>query len=252
MKPFLKIGVFVVLLIATSCDTDNAIDCLKTSGSTVIETFEVDPFDKITVFDGVKLIVQQGDQTQVNVETGSNLLSDISVIVENGRLSLRNKNNCNLFRSFENTIVRVTTPTLTELRNASGFTIESDGVLTFPQLVLLSEDFNFGEDISTTGNFDLNLQVDNLRIITNNLSTFFLQGTATQAEFSAFSGDGRIFAEQLIIDELKVFHRGTNDWLLNVQNRIYGEMVSLGNILLVQAPSIIEVEEKFKGKVILL
>ncbi|MDT8346812.1 MAG: head GIN domain-containing protein, partial [Flavobacteriaceae bacterium] len=206
MNSIKKLGVLIVLVVAFSCDTDNAIDCLKTSGSTVVESFEVDPFDKITVFDGVKLIVQQGAITQVSVETGSNLLSDIAVSVEQGRLSLRNKNTCNLFRSFENTIVRVTTPTLTELRNASGFTVESDGVLAFPQLLLLSEDFNFEEEISTTGNFDLALQVDNLRIVSNNLSTFFLQGSATQAEFSSFSGDGRIFAEQLLIDELKVFH----------------------------------------------
>jgi len=245
--------VFFLILIGlsgTGCDTENVPDCFKSEGATVTEEFAVSPFEEIIVYEQVKLFIEQGAEYKVVVETGKNLIDEVSVKVENNRLSIRNANSCNLFRDYEITRVFVTTPTLNWLQNSSGSAIESIGILKFDNLWLRS--FNQEKDpaIHTDGDFILNLNVENLRITNDNISNYFLTGKVKN--FNAFfaAGDGRLEAADLIVQHYDIFHRGTNKMILNPIQSIKGEIRSSGNVIAKNRPPTVNVETFYTGRLI--
>ncbi|MDP6922706.1 MAG: DUF2807 domain-containing protein, partial [Lutibacter sp.] len=94
--------------------------------------------DKIVVHEHVGLVLKEGPEQQVVVETGEHLLADVSVEVVEDRLVLRNNNTCNFFRDYGLTKVYITSPNIVEIRNASEQAVRSSGVLTYPSLYILS------------------------------------------------------------------------------------------------------------------
>jgi len=245
--------VFFLILIGlsgTGCDTENVPDCFKSEGAKVTKEFAVSPFEEIIVYEKVKLFIEQGAEYKVVVETGKNLIDEVSVKVENNQLSIRNANSCNLFRDYEITRVFVTTPTLNWLQNSSGSAIESIGILKFDNLWLRS--FNQEKDpaIHTDGDFILNLNVENLRITNDNISNYFLTGKVEN--FNAFfaAGDGRLEAADLIVQHYDIFHRGTNKMILNPIQSIKGEIRSSGNVIAKNRPPTVNVETFYTGRLI--
>jgi len=245
-----KILFLITLITFLGCDSDKGLNCFQAAGDTIEEEFTVDAFSKITVWERTQLIIKQGETQKVVVETGENLLNDIEVQVKDGILNIRNNNGCNVVRDYGLTKVYVTTPNIESIRNSSGLPVESIGTLSFPALALISEDLEEEDAFHKDGDFKLDLQVENLQIVANGLSNFFLSGTADTANFEIFAGDGRIEAENLLIGELTIFHRGTQDMIVNPQEAIRGKIVSLGNVIAKNRPPIVEVEELYRGRLI--
>ena len=129
---------------------------------------------------------------------------------------LENTNDCNFVRSFNQTKVFVTAPNITEIRSATQFDISSEGVLSYPSIKLLSEDFleNTG---NTTGTFHLQIDNQNLQVISNNIASYFISGRTGSLDVSFVSGTGRFEGADLLADEVTVFHRGTNKIIVNPQ-----------------------------------
>ncbi|MEX0274726.1 MAG: DUF2807 domain-containing protein, partial [Flavobacteriaceae bacterium] len=127
--------------ICHSCGSENAPDCFQASGDRVQRTVEVPSFTKITVFETIKLVVKQGEEQEVRIETGANLMNEVSANVTDGRLVLRNENGCNYVRKYGLTTVYVTSPNLVEIRSSTGLSVSSDGILHYGDLLLISESF---------------------------------------------------------------------------------------------------------------
>ena len=240
---------FGFLLFLISCSSDSAWDCAQTSGKIIQTEIPVTDFTKILVWERTKLFIEQGEVQKVVVETGENLFSDVEVSVTDGRLELRNNNACNILRDYGITKIYVTTPNLTEIRSSTGLDIESIGVLKFPKLLLLSEDQNMPE-YHVNGDFRLQLEVDNLEIVANGFSNFYLNGLANKANFGLFSGNCRIFSEDLIVQDLNIYNRSSANMIVNPQQSIQGKIVGLGNVISKNRPAIVDVEELFKGRLI--
>jgi len=240
------LGVFYLL----GCNSENADNCLKTSGSIIQQEVTVSPFTKINVGHRVQLIVEQGVEQQVILETGKNLLGNITIEVMEDRLVITDKNNCNLFRDFGISKVFVTSPNISEIRNSSGLTIESRGVLRYPNLTLLSEEPNNGGSYNTDGDFELSLEVENFHIVANNISNFFITGSATNANIGLYSGDSRFEGTNFIIQNLTFFHRSTNTMFVNPRQSIRGEIRSGGDVIAVFRPPVVEVEEFYTWRLI--
>ncbi|MDT0677073.1 head GIN domain-containing protein [Autumnicola musiva] len=248
MKKLLYI--LLLSLSFTGCSPEEAATCFNSAGDIVKDEVEVAVFDEIIVYERVKLFIQQGPEQKVVIETGENLRNEVSVDVENGRLNIRNNNSCNLFRDYEITKVYVTVPDLTWLQNSSGSTVESIGVLKFENLWLRSFNQEEDPDILTVGDFKLNLDVENLRITNDQYSNYFLSGKVENINAFFAAGDGRLEAENLIVQHYDIFHRGTNKMILNPQQSIIGEIRSFGDVICVNRPSVVNVEEFYKGKLI--
>lgn len=251
---FLKAFVCTLLFIfSTSCDSENSLDCVQTAGD--IQNFEMElaPFDKVTIFQRTGATFKQGPVQKVVLTTGENLFNDIEVKVTNGRLEIINNNACNIARDFGITQVEITSPNLTEIRTSTGLDLKSDGVLSYPDLTLLSEDASVEEDFfNTDGDLRLELDVQNLTIVSNNLSFFYLNGTAVNADITFLNGDGRIVAPGLEVQNAQIFHRGTSEWRMDVKQNIAGTINGYGDVILSNRPSTVDVNITWRGQLIFL
>ena len=93
-----KICTVLSIVLLAACDSEQAPDCLQTAGDIVEQEISTPFFDKIVVHEHVGLVLKEGPEQQVVVETGEHLLADVSVEVVEDRLVLRNNNTCNFFR----------------------------------------------------------------------------------------------------------------------------------------------------------
>lgn len=243
-----KFAYILTVLIIASCDNSNAPDCFKTEGDTIEKEFTVTQFTKITAFKNIELIITEALNYSVKVETGDNLIDNVSVSVEDGRLLLKDENNCNLTRDYNTTKVYVSAPNLTEIRNSSQFTVRSIGTLNYPDLNLYSEDYN--GDFYNNGIFNIEVNANSLNIVINNSTTNFISGMVTNLKVNHASGDGRFEGRNLIAQNVVVYHRGSNDIIVNPQASLTANLVSTGNVIAVNTPPIININQQFNGRVI--
>ena len=240
---------FLLLMVVLGCDSDKGLNCFQTAGDIIQQEFTVDDFTKITVEERVQLILKQGQQ-KIIIETGENLMNDIDVSVKDGVLTVFNNNGCNLVRDYNITKAIITSPNITEIRNASGYEVQSDGVLAYPALSLISEDLDEEDFYHKDGDFRLELDVQELQIMGNGLSNYYLSGHATSADIEILEGDARFEGRDLLIDDLYIYHRGTNQVIVNPQLSLRGQILSTGDLIAVSHPEIVEVEELYTGKLI--
>ena len=238
------------LLLLFSCNGENVPDCFQNAGDLVRVEVDLPDFTTITVFEKLNLVVRQGAEQRVEIESGEFLLNEISAEVENGRLVLRNDNGCNFFRDFDISTVYVTSPNITEIRSSTGLLVSSDGVLSYPNLTLLTESFNNPESETTDGSFDLSLDVGQLSIVVNGIAFFQIEGLAENLNITVAAGDSRIEAEDLIAQNVSLDHRGTNDIFINPQQSLSGVIRGTGDVISFNRPPNVDVEEIFNGQLI--
>jgi hypothetical protein len=239
------LGVFFL-----GCRGENVLDCFQSSGDLVRDVVEVPDFTSITVFENVTLVLRQGPEQQVEIETGEFLRPEVSAKVEGETLILRDTNDCNFFREYGTTTVYVTAPNIEAIRSSTGFPIRSDGVLGYTSLSLISESFNNPESETTDGSFELDVATQNLSIVANGIAYFQLSGTTSNLNVTISAGDSRIEAENLIAQEVIFDQRGSNDIRVNPQQLLRGLIRGTGDVISFNRPPVIEVEEIFRGRLI--
>ena len=247
MKIILYIVSFGLLL---GCNSENALDCFQDSGDIVTQEFVVEEFNRIQVWERVQLIITQGETQRVIIETGENLLNEIKLTVLDSVLTVSDRNSCNFVREYDVTKVYITSPNIKQIRNSSGLTVESRGVLRYPFLDLVSEDrLSLGE-YHIDGDFRLNLDVDWLNINANGVSRFYLTGKTWGGFFGLYGGDVRVEAENLEVQQLSFYQRSTNKMIVNPKQLIRGQIRGIGDVISKNRPPIVEVEELYTGRLI--
>ena len=234
---------FLILTISflIGCDSENVGDCIQAAGDITQVEVSVDAFTKITVHRRVALEIKEGPVQKVVVETGENLQPEIELKVVDNELIIRNHNECNFFRDYGITKVYVTSPNLTYIRNASELNITSNGVLTYPDLYLRSS----GErnEFLSVGDWFLNIDNQKVRIWSNGIANFYMQGKTDLLDVHFSDGDTRFEGKEFRAKKIIAKNVSSNDMLLYPIEEITGSIHSTGDIILFNVPPIIEVEE---------
>ena len=243
MKRLIYLCVFLIV----ACNSEDANDCFQTSGTIVQQDIDVVDFERILVNRDIELIITEAPEYKVTIETGENLINDVKAEVIGDRLVLTDDNTCNYVRDYGITKIYVEAPNLTEIRTSSQYEISSNGVLTYPSLRLFSEDFNEATDF-TVGDFGLSINSESLRITSNNISSFYIDGEVDNLFVGFFSGSGRFEGENLIAQNVEVNHRGSNDMVVNPQLSLTGILRGTGDLISVNEPPIVEIERIYTGQ----
>ena len=241
---FILISVFFC-----SCNSENAGDCFQTTGTSIQQEITVLSFDKILVNRDIELIVKEGLEQNVTIETGKNLINDVEAIVLDGKLILTDKNTCNYVRNYGVTKVYVTSPNITEIRSSTQYDVRSDGVLTYPTLTVLAEDYNMPNTF-TSGNFRLQIDNDNFNLVFNNLSNGYISGKTNNLNLTLAAGTSRFEGANLIAQNVVVWNRSSNDIIVNPQQSLTGQILGTGNVIAVTHPPIVDVQQLYKGRLI--
>ncbi|MCX2838042.1 DUF2807 domain-containing protein [Salinimicrobium sp. MT39] len=250
LKKSLPILPFLSLMLFMACNTEDAPDCFQTAGSMIEKEFQVEPFEELIVYEDIELFIEQGEEHKVVVQTGENLMNEISAEVIDGRLILRNGNGCNFVRDYNLTSIYVTVPNLTWLQNAGNRMIRSVGELHFPDIWLRSLNQEDAKGVYTVGDFDLHLVSDYVRVTGDDFSNFFLRGETNYLNLYIANGDGRVEAQELTAGTIEIQHRGTNKLFVNPQQVLKGEIRSTGDVISVNRPPVVEIESFYTGKLI--
>lgn len=240
----------VFFLILISCNGENVPDCFQNAGDLVREQIDLPEFAKITVFENLNVVLKQGNEQSVEIETREYLRNEVTAIVEEDRLVLRNENSCNYVRDYGLTTVYITSPNLTEIRSSTGLLISSDGVLEYPSLSLIAESFNNPETETTDGSFDMELKSSTVRITVNGIAYYKLRGETENLNVNIAAGDSRIEAQLLVSENVNLNHRGSNDVFVNPQQSLSGVIRGTGDVISVNTPPEVDVEEIFNGRLI--
>lgn len=239
------------LFIATailSCDSEDAPGCFQTAGNLVQEELFLDSFERILINERVELIIKQGPEQKIVVESGANLMPDIDIHVSDNQLIATDNNNCNFFRDYGITKLYVTAPNITEIRNSSEQTVSSEGILNYRVLKLLTEDFQTG--FINVGDFILTVDTEQLNLISNGISNFYVTGNTKSLNINFAAGDSRFEGENLRADNVTILHKSTNDILVFPIDKIEGDIYSLGDVIAFNTPEIIDVTEHYNGRLI--
>ena len=243
-----KIKYAVLATVLWSCNGENAGDCFQLSGDVVQQQTAIEPFDTILVNEGIEMILREGPDHEVIVETGTNLLNEIYVTVDAGKLTLSNANGCNFFRDYAPATVYVTAPDITEIRSATSFDIRSEGMLTYPELHIISEDY--AGDYLNTGDFYLTINNTAFSITFNNLSNCFVSGETGSLNIGFFGGNSRFEGAALLATQVNIFHRSSNDIRVHPLDAITGDIYSTGNVIALHEPPVVNVTAHYKGKLV--
>ena len=239
----------VIIVLLFSCNGENAGDCFQTVGSILQEEIALDTFDKILVNRDVELIVKEGNTQKVIIETGKNLWNDVQAIVVDGQLILSDNNSCNYVRDYGNTKVYVTSPNITEIRSSTQYDVSSEGLLRYPSLTILSEDYS-APDSFTVANFSLDIDAVNFYVVFNNLSNAYITGKTDNLNVTYASGTSRFEGRNLIAQNVYIWNRSSSDMIINPIQKISGIISGTGDVICVNRPPIVEVEALYKGRLI--
>lgn len=246
-----KLIYLTVVILLFSCNGTNVPDCFQNSGAIVQKEVVVPDFSSIVVFERVQLIIKQAAEQKVIIETGEYLMDDIAVSVDNGQLILKDDNGCNLVRDYGITKIYVSAPNITQIRSSTGLTTLGQGVLNYPNLSLISEDFGQEGNYHTVGDFKMEVNCQNLNVLNNNQSHMFLSGTVDHLTIGFYAGNSRFEGRHLIAQNINFFQRSSNDMILNARTSIKGEIRSTGNVVLVNEPPVVDVQAFYTGRLII-
>jgi hypothetical protein len=244
-----KLVCILITFLMLACNSEHANDCFQTSGAIIQQEIMLPSFTKILVNRDVELIIKEGIEQKVVIETGTNLLSDVTAVVIDDELVLTDNNTCNYFRDYNITKVYVTSPNITEIRSSTQYDVRSDGVLTYPSLALLSEDY-YAPESFTVGNFHLQLNNNALSVLFNNLSNCYVSGTTNNLSITFAAGISRFEGANLIAQHVSIWNRSSNDMIINPQQSVSGRISGTGNVISVNQPPIVNVEQLYKGRLI--
>ena len=239
-----------ILISCIACDSEDGNDCLQTNGDPITRSIELPAFTAVRIDNDLSIEITQGDTQQITIDTRENLWSDLAFFVEDGTFIARDNNGCNLFRDGRQTTVRLTTPNLDFIKNNSSGEVRSNGLLNFPTLRLESITTLGLEDVNKSGDFFLDLNCEDLRVVANGNSDFFITGSTLEATIN-FSDEFPFFqGEALIVQDLTIRHAGAALMIVNPQNSITGQIRATGDVIARNMPPVIDVEELFTGSLI--
>lgn len=243
-----KLVYLIYIIVLISCNKENTNDCLQTAGTIIQQEIDVPIFDKIVVHEKIELIITEGPVQKVILETGENLVSDIKIEVINNEIILVNNNSCNFFRDYGLTKVYITSPNITIIRNASEQNVSSNGILTYPSLYLMS--VGDKKKFLAVGDWHLTIENTSVKIWSNGIANFYINGTSNNLNISFSNGDTRFEGGNFKVKNINIRQVSSNDMLIFPTESLKGSIHSVGDVISYHKPTIIDVDVQSVGELI--
>ena len=196
-----SIWLVLIVLIAASlaCSIPFGITTVRGSGNVVTEEREVNGFESIALSGVGRVIITQGDDESLSIETDDNLMRYIETEVRNGTLELGLARNTIPIPT-QSIIFRVSVNDLTGLTSSGAGSFEIDGLDTDRLKVTLSGAGDLGIDslsatdlvvtISGAGNVEVGGQVEAQEIDMSGFGNYNARDLESQTASVRISGAG--------------------------------------------------------------
>lgn len=244
---------FILLVISiatcsllTGCKKNYSPGCLTSAGKEIKQLRDLPSFYSVIVENGIQTHLIKDSIYRVEVRAGQNLQTKIITAVNNGTLTISNKNSCNFVRGYDHTVsIYIHLPFIRTFTNNSVYRVDFDTPFIQDSIALRaggSGDIHligqFNVLISSShGNGDMHLsgEADTLLVYTN--------------------GTNHVYAQNLKINKFGFFHSVTvGDCHVNATGTqvLAYKIQSNGNVRYTGQPVFItgEVDGRAKGNLI--
>jgi hypothetical protein len=218
--------IFVMLfaMLLTSC---NVLDYRNTKVITpseviISEVRDVSGFDSVEFSTFGKLNILPGDTESLNISGPDNLVPEIATTVQNGKLTIRNKENFSVTNLNSGNILTFTLV----VKNLTSFTTSGFGdvqieALTTPSMVIT---------MSGAGHLMQNqISTDKLNVTISGLGGIEITGQARQASIE-LSGAGGVVAPDLKVQNANVTLSGLGGATIWVTDQLTGNISGAGSV----------------------
>jgi len=231
LKSLIRSTIFIFAITTISCNSSEAPDCFKTSGDLKVVTYDnLEQFNQLVLYNNIELEIIEADKEFFELSYGENLIPEILMEYENDSLSFYNNNSCSWTRDFKKPTLKWFTNR--ELLNI--FTLSNGKIFskdTIRKTIILRI-----EDASN----EIEIKVNNTKttLLSNSISNFKLSGKSESLTIAAYFNDGIYDCEALEVDKANILHRGYNDIIVNVKDKIEGSIENAGRILYKGNPTV--------------
>ena len=221
MRAFVHIvPIFLIIALFAGCSKEKN-DCLKSTGTIVLEDRVVLDFTQIEVYNNVNVVITQDTFSSVTIEAGTNLIDKVTTVVQGDSLVIRNENKCNWVRSFKYDITAyVTVKKLLKIEQRGYGEISGTNTIQTSDLI-----------ITILGNGDVELTI-NANSCFSDMHTsgdLILKGYANVNGIWS-SGNNWIRCQELQTNITFVESRTSGDCLVNVSDSLAAKIFSVGGV----------------------
>ena len=213
---------FLLIIFLSGCEKDHLFDCLKSTGSMMMESRPVSDFSRLDVFNNVDVVITQDSVNSIVVEAGNHIISGITTEIYAGVLTIRNENKCNWIRSYAKAIVvHVHERNLNAIHHRGSAVVSSSNTMNCP-----------GLDLNVWSGGDIKLSVDVADIYSRQHSSvgdITLFGRSTHC-YIYNNGNGFTYHKELEVQHADIEHRGTGDIYVQVGTTMNVSIHGSGNV----------------------
>lgn len=233
-------GVLILITWLISCDSEDALDCFQKTGEITEHGVILEPFYMVRVQNEVDVYLSNATEQQVVIRAGKNLIPEIKLTVEDGILSIENNNTCQWHRTPGNPGVYIASDLVRKVEIFDYSNIYSVDTLKRDRMDLYSDG---------TGNFEMTVLVNSMKIESAYISNFMISGEAGFLELNLFN-DSRFLARDLAVIDISIMHRGSNLVEVNPQHSLTGTLERTGDIRYYHKPQVLDVLISGTGKIL--
>ena len=231
-------AILIVLtaLLFASCG-NTIFDGIKGNGNVQTEKRTItEKFTKIEVSRGLEIILEQGDQVEIEIEADQNLVKHITTKVENGTLLVSSDEN---IYSSEKETVKIKMPIIDGLSSNSGSNIKSKNTL---KGTLISVRASSGSEVQA------DLEFDTINLEASSGSDITIAGKALKSKANASSGS-QINADDLLANEIIAEATSGSSIEIHPLLKLAAKASSGGSIDYTGTPKVVTKEENSGGDV---
>lgn len=212
-----------VAFLSSCCDEHN---CIEGNHNVVVETRNLDHFNRIESEGSFNIQVVQGAVYKVTIKAESNLIDYIRTRVQGSTLVIDTRNNRCLDNNYAIQIT-VHTPVLHSAAIEGSGNLYCDFFET-PEIYL---------DIIGSGNMYMDVLTDYINASIVGSGNIDLTGSSIEAEFS-ISGSGSIFSYDLPVETCFINISGSGNMFVNVSELLDVKISGSGNVYYIGHPEI--------------
>ncbi|MFB6306871.1 MAG: head GIN domain-containing protein [Flavobacteriales bacterium] len=224
-----------------SCEDSILDDCTRSKGKTVTKERDLSEISDVTLFNDLKLKIEQDSFYSMEVKGGKNLLPRIKTKVFGDSLVIKDNNKCDWVRDLSHKImIKITVKDLKKVEVDGTGSIKSIGKLDF-------DNFKFVNH-SGHGEFSFNIKSKNATFkSTGGTGDLKLKGNADYCAIY-HSGVGFIYGKDFKVNDLNFNHDGLGEIHIKATNRLRGTIKSQGDVYYSGKPNEIDVKVTGQGK----
>ncbi len=218
MKSLRTVIVLAALPIMSCGKFSSAIFAIhEGNGKITVESLHPGEFHSVDLGGAYDVMIVQGPESEVRIETDSNLFQHITTGIKNGELTISSEG---ILRPTKNIAVTITSPNYTAIDIEGSSDVKASTPITSNDLQL---------DLEGSGSFNMEVHALRLKSSIEGSGDIKLTGD-THSHSVVIDGSGDLAAGNLTSDTTKIEVNGSGDAALNVASRLDASITGSGSV----------------------